>query len=364
LNEPSQHNQNKQPSNTATKQIKGSGSLTILGGYPTFSYSDVLTRKRKAQLYLLFSLLFLAGFVGTFLRNKPITVVIDGVYTQKATNHFLNFGLISRLSQDIHAAEFKVLNEEELNLLVQDDQIVRISTLKTIEATINGEVNVYQTYADTLAQFLEERADQLADLGDEYSYRVQDVSEQDKESFLLYDGQVLQIDIIRQVKKEVTRTTAFKTEYRDNNSLPLGSTNVIQQGIDREFIQEVTTTYVNGEKDSTTRETIKVLVEGQDRIIERGTRVTGSVQPTDSVWDELAQCESGGNWHINTGNGFFGGLQFAQSTWNAWSARAGVSAARADLATREEQIKVATLYQSVAGWNPWPACTLRLGLRN
>ena len=345
-------------------QVKEKGlGYPVLKGYPRFSYNDILQGKRRVQVALLVFLTLMAGFVGVFLRNKTVQVVIDGVYITKQTNHFLNVGLLSRITSDIHAAEFRVSNQEELNLFVVDDQVVRISTLKNIVATINGEEQTFQTYSDTMAQFIQEHTDIFENLGDEYSYRVVGHEDQEMDAILLEDGQNIQIDMVRSVKKLVTRTQAFETETRDNNSLPLGSTNVIQQGIDREFVQEVTTTYVNGKKDKTTRKTVEVLVEGQTRIIERGTRVTTSVQPTDSVWDRLAQCESGGNWHINTGNGFFGGLQFMQSTWEAWSRRAGVTAARADLATREEQIKVATLYQSRAGWNPWPACSLRLGLR-
>src|SRR6476660_9761181 len=66
----------------------------------------------------------------------------------------------------------------------------------------------------------------------------------------------------------------------------------------------------------------------------------GSASAASSVnWDAIAQCESSGNWHINTGNGFFGGLQFVQSTWEAYG---GLQyAPRADLATREQQIAIA-----------------------
>ena len=59
------------------------------------------------------------------------------------------------------------------------------------------------------------------------------------------------------------------------------------------------------------------------------------------VWDRLAQCESSGNWAINTGNGFFGGLQFLQATWEGFGG--GAFAPRADLASREQQIIVADL---------------------
>ncbi len=84
-------------------------------------------------------------------------------------------------------------------------------------------------------------------------------------------------------------------------------------------------------------------------------------QPIDAVWDRLAQCEAGGNWAVNTGNGFFGGLQFTQGTWEAHGGRAYAS--RADLATREEQIAVAKRVQASQGWGAWPACTSSMGLR-
>lgn len=80
-----------------------------------------------------------------------------------------------------------------------------------------------------------------------------------------------------------------------------------------------------------------------------------------TVWDELAQCESSGNWHINTGNGFYGGLQFWQPTWTDFGGAAFAS--RADLASREQQIVVAERVRAVQGWGAWPACSRKLGLR-
>jgi uncharacterized protein YabE (DUF348 family) len=75
-------------------------------------------------------------------------------------------------------------------------------------------------------------------------------------------------------------------------------------------------------------------------------------------WDAVAQCESGGNWHINTGNGFYGGLQFDYSTWLAYGG--GAYAPRADLASRDEQIAVATRLYNARGSSPWPVCGANL----
>ncbi|WP_345712529.1 transglycosylase family protein, partial [Kineococcus glutinatus] len=80
-----------------------------------------------------------------------------------------------------------------------------------------------------------------------------------------------------------------------------------------------------------------------------------------SEWDRLAQCESGGNWHINTGNGYYGGVQFSASTWRGYGG--GQYAARADLASREQQIVVAERVLAGQGWGAWPSCSRKLGLR-
>jgi len=87
----------------------------------------------------------------------------------------------------------------------------------------------------------------------------------------------------------------------------------------------------------------------------------GAYVGSNSVWDRLAQCESGGNWHINTGNGFSGGLQFAPGTWSGFGG--DEFAPRADLASREQQIVMAQRVLRVQGWGAWPACSRKLGLR-
>ncbi|MFF7737084.1 transglycosylase family protein [Streptomyces sp. NPDC007984] len=87
---------------------------------------------------------------------------------------------------------------------------------------------------------------------------------------------------------------------------------------------------------------------------------TGNATAADSgVWDRIAQCESGGDWHINTGNGYYGGLQFAPSTWNAYGGTA--YAPTADRASRSQQIAVATKVQRAQGWGAWPVCSARAG---
>jgi resuscitation-promoting factor RpfA len=74
------------------------------------------------------------------------------------------------------------------------------------------------------------------------------------------------------------------------------------------------------------------------------------------VWDKIAQCESGGNWGINTGNGYAGGLQFSSSTWRAYGGSGSASGA-----SREEQIAVAERVLAAQGWGAWPVCSRKAG---
>ncbi|MDN8595299.1 MULTISPECIES: resuscitation-promoting factor Rpf1 domain-containing protein [unclassified Corynebacterium] len=82
----------------------------------------------------------------------------------------------------------------------------------------------------------------------------------------------------------------------------------------------------------------------------------------DSDWDRLAQCEAGGNWNINTGNGYYGGLQFNAGTWRAYGGNE--FAPLPHQATREQQIAVAERTLAKQGWGAWPACSARLGLNS
>lgn len=76
------------------------------------------------------------------------------------------------------------------------------------------------------------------------------------------------------------------------------------------------------------------------------------------VWDQLAACESGGNWAINTGNGYYGGLQFSLSSWQAVG---GTGYPHEH--SREVQIQMGERLKNIQGWGAWPACTRKLGLR-
>ncbi|MEA5153871.1 transglycosylase family protein [Raineyella sp.] len=115
--------------------------------------------------------------------------------------------------------------------------------------------------------------------------------------------------------------------------------------------QAATSSHRSGTKATTTSHT-KASTTSTKRTSSATTSAAGS-----TVWDRIAQCESGGNWSINTGNGFSGGLQFTPSTWAAYGGTGSASNA-----SREQQIAVAQRVQAAQGWGAWPVCSAKAGV--
>jgi resuscitation-promoting factor RpfB len=104
-----------------------------------------------------------------------------------------------------------------------------------------------------------------------------------------------------------------------------------------------------------------VITPARESVVRVGTKPGTDVPPVTNgpTWDAISGCEAGGNWAINTGNGYYGGVQFDQGTWER---NGGLRfASRADLATREEQIAIAEVTRERQGWGAWPVCSGRAG---
>ncbi|MDY6049251.1 MAG: transglycosylase family protein [Corynebacterium sp.] len=179
----------------------------------------------------------------------------------------------------------------------------------------------------------------------------------------LAQGTAITID--RVVKQKVTVQEPFTPEptYIDDPDSFVGEESVVTAGTPGiNSITRVLTLVNNREESAEDLSTVPVR-PGTAAVIKRGTKEkpTAPAVAAGSVWDSIAACESGGNWAINTGNGYYGGLQFAAGTWLAYGG--GQYAPTASGATREQQIEVATKVQAAQGWGAWPACTAKLGLR-
>ncbi|HEY2450213.1 MAG TPA: transglycosylase family protein [Mycobacterium sp.] len=106
-----------------------------------------------------------------------------------------------------------------------------------------------------------------------------------------------------------------------------------------------------------------VITPAREAVVRIGTKPGTGVPEVGNgeIWDAISRCEAGGNWAINTGNGYYGGVQFDQKTWER---NGGLRfAPRADMASREEQIAVAEVTRARQGWGAWPVCSGRAGAR-
>ncbi|PBC37817.1 resuscitation-promoting factor [Rhodococcus sp. ACPA4] len=148
----------------------------------------------------------------------------------------------------------------------------------------------------------------------------------------------------------------------DDPSLEKDSTVVENPGVPGERTATIEVKTVNGVEAARTELSATVVKEPVAAVVKVGTKEPAVPAISNAAtWDAIAQCEATGNWAINTGNGFYGGLQFTQSTWQAFGG--GEYASRADLATREQQIAIGEKVRAGQGWGAWPSCTSKLGLR-
>jgi len=158
---------------------------------------------------------------------------------------------------------------------------------------------------------------------------------------------------VKTVEKYVPhqRFAAPVIEKKDD-SMKAGDTKLVRHG--KPGVRNVTYVFVfeNGRLASKHVTKQHVLKKPRAKVVRVGTKVP------DGPWDRLAQCESGGNWHINTGNGYYGGLQFSLGTWHAYGGT-GLPSQH----SRETQIAVAEkLRNASGGYGAWPACAAKLGL--
>lgn len=117
-------------------------------------------------------------------------------------------------------------------------------------------------------------------------------------------------------------------------------------------------TYRGRHRSPETSRTAQALVIAAAAVTTSLTTAGAAQAAPGNVWDQLAECESGGNWSINTGNGYYGGLQHSPQTWRAFGGEG-----MPHQASRDAQIAVATRVQEAQGWGAWPACSRKLGLR-
>lgn len=191
----------------------------------------------------------------------------------------------------------------------------------------------------------------------------------------LADAESTTITVTRHDAEEVVEEVPlpFREQVVPTDDLYEGEQQVVREGAEGLRRDTYRVELVDGEE--VARELVReeVVTEPVDRVVHVGTAPPPAPEPPpppapepeppspsdDSVWDRLAQCESGGNWQAR--GTYHGGLQFHPDTWNRW--KPGGYPAYAYEASREQQIEVGKRLQSARGWSPWPHCSEKLGLR-
>jgi hypothetical protein len=150
-------------------------------------------------------------------------------------------------------------------------------------------------------------------------------------------------------------------EEIEDAQLASGEKVVAEPGVPGEELVTYLVTLTNGEETDREKRSTKQTTPPLPRRIRVGPAATAPEVSDGSVWDRLATCEAGGNWSANTGNGYYGGLQFDQGTWNANGG--DQYAAYPHQASRSEQIAVAEKVRNGrGGYGAWPSCSAQLGL--
>jgi len=177
---------------------------------------------------------------------------------------------------------------------------------------------------------------------------------------VLEDGDKLVFTNVKVVQKKVDgEVVDFGTVEREDSSMYEGETSVVRDG--KTGLRDVTYRIVFRNGELADKKVLQQDVRRQpvDEIVKVGTKApAANFAGGNSVWDRLAQCEAGGNWAINTGNGYYGGLQFNLGTWHA-NGGTGLPSN----ASRETQIAIATKVRDASGgYGAWPGCAAKLGL--
>ena len=281
---------------------------------------------------------------------RPLELTVDG----DTTTHWVTSDEVSlalgEIGRDFDEARLSTSRGAEID---RGGLALEVVTPKKLTLAVAGKKPVKKTMAVLTVEDALKRMGVKVDDNDQTKPRVAKVLE---------DGDRIVYTDIRVTKKRVKdEALAFSTVEREDDSATEGETTVVREG--RAGLRDVTYRLVlrNGEVTKRKVVTAKRLREPVAKIVEVGTAEpapTTNFASGGTVWDSLAQCESGGNWAINTGNGYYGGLQFNLGTWQSYGGT-GLPSNN----SRETQIAVASrLRDASGGYGAWPGCAAKLGL--
>ncbi|MEJ1179073.1 transglycosylase family protein [Pseudarthrobacter sp. NPDC055928] len=283
---------------------------------------------------------------------KAVKVSLDGSEKTVSTTSPDVAGLVTELGV---ASSSSVSVPKDAQLAV-DGSFVSITTPKNVSIVADGKVTTTTTTASTVEAVLEDAGVSLG---------VNDRSSQPGNAPVVNNMVVKVSRVDTGQTAATTEDVKFETMTSESADMFKGEKKVTQAGAAGKVERTFKLVLVDGREASRTLVSETVTVQPVTEQVTVGTKAkpaatapagtnTGAAAPAmmnEAMWDKIAQCESGGNWSINTGNGYYGGLQFDIRTWIG--SGGGAYAPNASLATKAQQIDIANRVYAQRGLQPW-----------
>jgi uncharacterized protein YabE (DUF348 family) len=288
--------------------------------------------------------------------GRLLKVTVDGATKEYWTTSTTVAGALSELGIRADSAKLSVSRSQPLGRM---GLAMAVTTPKNVMVSVDGRTLKARTTSTTVAELLTELKVKVG---------ARDRVTPALKAPLTSTGQKVAVSRITQKSVTASEAIAFGTVRRNDASLYTGSTKSLTAGkLGRKVVTSLRTA-VNGKLVTVKVTRSRIMAQPVARVIAVGTKVrpvkaTAPATPSaptssapgssvnGAMWDRIAQCESGGNWAINTGNGYYGGLQFDSQTWLGNGG--GTYAPRADLASRTQQIAIANKVYAARGLAPW-----------
>ncbi|SDF51830.1 resuscitation-promoting factor [Klenkia brasiliensis] len=298
-------------------------------------------------------------------RARPLELTVDGVTTTVTTTAL---SVDEALDQLGYRGDGLVLSASRSQRVPLDGMALQVTTPKTVTLVADGATRDVVTTAGTAGDLLAEQGLTLSPTDRMSLYPTTP----------LMDRMVLQVWRVQVTEVTEQQPIDYQTVETQDPNRTEGTRDVTTEGVEGSQTVTFTVTTTDGVETSRVQTGVTVDQAPVDEQVAVGTAPrpapaasssssssgggnTGASAPASTSglnWDALARCEAGGNWAINTGNGYYGGLQYNVSTWNAYGG--AEFASRPDLATREQQIAVGERTYAARGTSPWPSCGSRL----
>lgn len=282
---------------------------------------------------------------------KAVKVSLDGSEKTVSTTAPDVAGLVTELGV---ASSSSISVPKDAQLAV-DGSFISISTPKTVSIVADGKATTATTTASTVEDVLEDAGVSLG---------VNDRTSQPGNAPVVNNMVVKVSRVDTGQTAASTEDIPFETMTSENAEMLKGEKKVTQAGAAGKVERTFKLVLVDGREASRTLVSETVSVQPVTEQVTVGTKEkpaattagtnTGAAAPAmmnEAMWDKIAQCESGGNWSINTGNGYYGGLQFDIQTWIG--SGGGAYAPNASLATKAQQIDIANRVYAQRGLQPW-----------